>query len=174
MRMTWLIAAASTLTLVGGIGIAEAIPAQAYTSSNINNVQSDRCIGISGNDAGIWNCTSNADQEWHQGATISGYYTQYINNKGQCLGVAGGSSANGARVVGWTCEAGHKDQYWWHYCLLDGRACIFINYDSPSNSLGGGGKVLGVAGGSESNGAAAVLWTNKNGDGDQNWIFEGS
>jgi hypothetical protein len=70
------------------------------------------------------------------------------NKKGQCLGVAGGSTATGARIVGWTCLPSHHDQYWNYDCvyLLDaGQGCVLANLNTPVNAYSYGGKVAGVA-----------------------------
>lgn len=114
----------------------------------IVNYNSGLCLGISGGEddapAVQWTCGAVSNQEWHQGAELgsTGYYQQ-INGDNECLGVAGESLSEGARVYGWTCN-GHPDQYWAH----DGDQ--FIDWNS---SL-----LLGVAGGSTAVGAAVVQW----------------
>jgi len=79
------------------------------------NTNHQLCLGIASNKNGILaSCTFVHDQAWHRGkeARHSGYY-QWINAYGQCLGVAGGSKKNGARVVGAKCGGlTHPDQYW--------------------------------------------------------------
>jgi hypothetical protein len=184
-RLSAILAAVALATgLAIGLG---ATAASAQSTSNIYNPNSGRCLGIAGNDAGIWNCTDagNADQAWYwKGIYITGpdgiVYGMIENKKGQCLGVAGGSTANGARIVGWTCLPSHHDQYWDNDCVYDsinGQGCVLANLQTPVNGLSVGGKVIGVAGGSKSNGAAAVLWTDtlETGVGkfhpDQDWIF---
>jgi Ricin-type beta-trefoil lectin domain-like len=178
-------AVALAIGLAAGPG---ATAASAQATSNIYNSHSSRCLGInSSRDAGIWNCTDagNADQAWYwKGTYITGpagiVYGMIENRKGQCLGVAGGSTANGARIVGWTCLPSHHDQYWDNDCVYDsvsGQGCVLANLNTPVNGLSVGGKVIGVAGGSTANGAAAVLWTDtlETGVGnfhpDQNWYF---
>jgi hypothetical protein len=165
-----------------------ATAAYAQSTSNIYNSNSGRCLGIDASeDAGIWNCTDagNADQAWYwKGIYITGphgiVYGMIENKKGQCLGVSGGSTKNGARVTGWTCVSSHHDQYWDNDCVYDsinGQGCVLVNLQTPVNGLSVGGKVIGVAGGSKANGAEAVLWTNtlETGAGkfhpDQNWYF---
>jgi len=116
------------------------------------NLNSFLCLGISGGDddapAVQWTCEEVPNQEWHYGSEYgnSGYY-QLINGDGECLGVAGSSKSQGARVVGWTCN-GHLDQYWQGVGISDGT--VFYNYNS--------GLVLGVAGNSKAVGAAVVQW----------------
>jgi hypothetical protein len=179
-----LAAVALAIGLAVGLG---ATAASAQSTSNIYNSNSARCLGIADNNAGIWNCTDagNADQAWYwKGIYITGpdriVYGMIENKKGQCLGVAGGSTASGARIVGWTCLSSHHDQYWDNDCVYDsvsGQGCVLANLQTPVNGLSVGGKVIGVSGGSKSNGAAAVLWTDtlETGAGkfhpDQNWYF---
>ena len=194
-----LLVAAITLALAGGLATAVApaasatiagVPQQAVSTRSITasavttsilNSHSGRCLGInSSRDAGIWNCTGGADQTWHWGSANSrnGDYHQIINKKGQCLGVAGGSTANGARIVGWSClGSGHVDQYWLYSCVWLGEGsnlCVLNNLGTPVNAYSLGGKVIGVSGGSTANGAAAVLWTNTTGPHfhvDQGWYM---
>jgi Ricin-type beta-trefoil lectin domain-like len=70
--------------------------------------------------------------------------------------VAGGSTAPGARVVGWDCEGpSHPDQYW---LIFTNTICTalgvqyypIVNYKS--------GLVLGVAGNSTATGAHIVIY----------------
>ena len=75
-----------------------------------------RCIGISNGLAGLWNCTRNPDQSWHWSTAQSGVYKMLINGNGQCLAVNGGSTANGARILGYRCT-GSTDQYWYERML---------------------------------------------------------
>jgi hypothetical protein len=116
------------------------------------NLNSFLCLGISGgNDdapAVQWNCEKVANQEWHYGLEYgnSGYY-RLVNGDNECLGVAGSSKSQGARVVGWTCN-GHLDQYWQGVGISDGT--VFYNYNS--------GLALGVSGNSKAVGAAVVQW----------------
>lgn len=98
-----LAAVALAIGLAVGLG---ATAASAQSTSNIYNSNSARCLGIADNNAGIWNCTDagNADQAWYwKGIYITGpdriVYGMIENKKGQCLGVAGGSTASGARIV---------------------------------------------------------------------------
>ena len=81
--------------------------------------------------------------------------------------MAGGSKATGARIVGWTCLGSrHVDQYWLYDCVWLGEGsnlCVLNNLGTPVNAYSLHGKVIGIAGGSRANGAAAVLWTNSTG-----------
>jgi ricin-type beta-trefoil lectin protein len=179
----------AVVALAAGLAVGlSGTAAYAQSTSNIYNSNSGRCLGINpSRDAGIWNCTDagNADQAWYwKGIFITGphgiQYGMIENKKGQCLGVAGGSTANGARIVGWTCLRSHHDQYWNDDCVYDsinGQGCVLVNLQTPVNGLSVGGKVIGVTAGRKANGSAAVLWTDtlETGAGkfhpDQNWDF---
>jgi len=122
------------------------------------NYNSGLCLGISGGHdnapAVQWNClTGHPDQQWHTGGTNSAGYYQIVNGDGECLGVSGGSTAAGARVVGWSClGTGHPDQYWLYQGLI---TCA--TYYSPIFNYKSG-LVLGVSGNSGAVGAAVVIW----------------
>jgi hypothetical protein len=112
------------------------------------------CLGVnSSNQAGIWACTSHPDQTWHWGQAGDGG-NQLVNGNGQCLGVAGGSTTEGAHVVGWTClGTGHPDQYWLEYFpFCAGGICLWYLINVHS------GQVLGTQGGIERGGTNAVIW----------------
>lgn len=168
-------AAALPLVLLAGSAAASAAPTQPQAARptglvmapeipstgtfNIHNANAlGKCIGIdaSGN-AGDWNCTSNRDQTWHWGAAIATGWFQLINGNGKCLGVAGGSDAEGARIVAFTClGTGHPDQYWALGAAGFGGNNInnykaFFDPNTPA-------QLIGVQGGSTANGAALILW----------------
>jgi hypothetical protein len=119
------------------------------------------CVGISGNDfnapAVLWPCVHDGQQAWSIGSSNSAGYYQIEWTPGQCLGIAGGSTAPGARVVGWDCGGpSHPDQYWLIFttvsCAANGVLYHpIVNYKS--------GLVLGVAGNSTATGAHIVQWT---------------
>ena len=172
VRRSSLVAGLAALVIAAGLAAVTAPAASAVTTTNIYNTNSGRCLGIdSAGDAGIWNCTDaggRSDQTWHWGAKMTGpygeAYYQLINGHGQCLGVAGGSTASGARIVGFRCIASHKDQYWQYNSVWGGCECgdgpVLANLQTPLSGLSLGGKVIGVAGGSKANGAPLVLWPN--------------
>jgi Ricin-type beta-trefoil lectin domain-like len=118
------------------------------------------CLGISGgkDDAPAvqWPCNGHPDQIWHLGQEFgNGPYYQLINSDHQCLGVAGGSIAQGARVVGWTCEAGALNQYW----AAGSESCGFYHpYYNLGAVLDGADMVLGVSGNRLQAGASVVIW----------------
>jgi hypothetical protein len=126
---------------------------------NIANPNSKRCIGISTGLAGIWDCTENPDQLWwfayDDWCTTDGLcWTHIRNQKDECLGIWGGSTAAGARAVGYTCLS-NKDQYW--RVLDDGEGNSYLanmnGFYSTSPSY-----VLGVNGGLTDNGTQIVLF----------------
>lgn len=126
-------------------------------SFHIVNYHSRLCLGIAGdkNDqvAVQWGCINHADQIWHWGSQNSshpGFY-QLVNGNNSCLGIAGGSRAEGARAVGWTCYgSAHLDQYW---APLPYTCSGYV----PLENLGSG-YVMGVAGNSTAQGAPVVQW----------------
>jgi Ricin-type beta-trefoil lectin domain-like len=127
---------------------------------NIHNANANgKCIGIdSSGKAGDWNCTSNRDQTWQWGSAIQPGWLQLINGNGKCLGVQAGSDAVGARIVAFTClGTGHPDQYWALGAAGFGGNNInnFKAFFDPNTPA----QLIGVAGGSTANGAAAVLWS---------------
>lgn len=119
------------------------------------------CLGISGgkDDAPAvqWTCNGHPDQIWHLGLEwLNSPYYQLINNDNQCLGVAGGSTALGARVVGWTCQTGATNQYW----AAGSSSCgVYHPYYNLGAALDNVGRVLGVSGNSLESGAAVVIWS---------------
>lgn len=137
-------------------------------ATNIVNEKSGRCIGIDSSDyAGDWTCTSNNDQLWYL-ANCSGLYCNIENENNQCLGVAGGSTQEGARIRGWTCS-GAADQFWNYnnYCVSGPHSLQQFLENSD-------GYVIGVQGGSTANGAELIQWAS-NTSTDQCWssdLFE--
>jgi hypothetical protein len=130
------------------------------------NAGYERCIGISGTTAGAWNCTYVNDQLWHEGGEIdgsSGYY-QFVNAKGQCLGVAGGSDQREAAIVGWTClGTTHPDQYWGVITSQQGSVWTLINWNS--------GYAIDLKNGNINNGAPLWQYTWIGGNPNQQWSF---
>lgn len=97
-----------------------------YGVPNMNLIggHSNKCIGVNGGStaqgASIiqWTCNNNADQLWVWGWTgryaSSGWpIWEPVNNKSaMCLGISGGSTANNAYAIQWSCN-GNADQEWW-------------------------------------------------------------
>jgi hypothetical protein len=137
----YVVAAALVISLSGGITMLAAAPAAtANTGGNSFmyypdiNTTHQWCLGINSTHNGVLNpCTFINDQAWFRGGEngTSGFY-QYKNGYGQCLGIAGGSTSNGARVVGTTCGGTtHPDQYWSiDYLNSQTYLCYVFNYKS--------------------------------------------
>lgn len=149
----------------GSLVVTPNIPASG--TFNIHNYgASGKCIGISGNNAGDWNCTSNPDQTWHWGGAIATGWYQLVNGNGKCLGISGGSDAVGAQVVAWGCN-GNADQYWALGSSSYPGANTVLNYKAwfdPNTAAA----LIGVGGGSTANGAPVVLWSS-DGSPNQSW-----
>jgi Ricin-type beta-trefoil lectin domain len=162
--------AAAALGLTGTVlGLAVATPAYAATTTPIVNFNSGYCLGIAGgNDdapAVQWTCDGSANQSWTQGSEYGNTsYFQIVNGDGQCLGVLGGSTDEGAPVYGWTCLGpGHPDQYWTVVKSSTHHYVYFVNLNS--------GLVLGVSGNSTTQGASVVQWANQNTPNNQLWTI---
>jgi Ricin-type beta-trefoil lectin domain len=156
-------AACATLGLVGtgpasatipGFAIANYLP-EAGTSAT------PMCLrgpNTSGNDATIQVCDGSQYQTWHwvEIGGDSDEYAQLANGYDLCLGVAGGSDAEGANVVVSTCQTGHLDQYWEPDLAYDyprgdlGDFYPFLNEES--------GLVLNVQDGDVTPGTDLTIW----------------
>jgi Ricin-type beta-trefoil lectin domain-like len=176
----------SVLGLAGSaLGLAAAAPAGAATSRppvpaagstdpfEVVNYHSGMCLGITGGEddapAVQWPCNGAANQAWHWGSEdgSTGHY-QLINGDGECLGVAGASTKEGADVVGWTClGTGHPDQYWQGNSTLLVCGGDYLPYFDLHS-----GQVLGVAGNSTSKGASVVQWPYQGECNNQFWHLE--
>jgi Ricin-type beta-trefoil lectin domain-like len=109
-------------------------------------------------------CAGNSNQTWHTGGHIQGHYGTYYqlinNHTGQCLGIAGASTAQGANAVVWNCN-GHHDQYWtW---LTPGLPNVGVFIDQNSSL------VLQITSGSS--GGVVTQSYYGGGLGRQAWIF---
>jgi hypothetical protein len=92
----------------------------------------------------------------------------WVNKKsGQCMGVSGGSTANGAAVIQFTCN-GNSDQFWYYgnsRTGADGSTYWEIRNVKSGRCLAAGNN------GSAANGTPFVLW-DCNGAPDQFFRFE--
>jgi hypothetical protein len=172
MLRSRLYAVAATLVIGLSAGILAAPPA-AEASNDGNtfmyypsiNTDHALCLGIASNKDGVLtSCTFVHDQAWHRGKEDghSSYY-QWINAYGQCLGVAGNSKKNGARVVGAKCST-NAAMYWTiDYSGADTYLCTVFNRLS--------GYVMQPA--SNKKGAAVVQkpWAGHKNSA-QEWVFE--
>jgi hypothetical protein len=93
-------------------------------------------------------------------AAAATYYRVVNSKSGKCMSVeGGGSTANGANVIQWTCNGGGEQLWYWSGSRLK-------NFKS--------GKCLSVAGGgSTANGAEIIQWS-CNGGPEQNWHMSGA
>lgn len=185
IKVIRMVSAAPLLALAGALATGSAtafatavpsaqhnVPASA-TYGDIYNTASGKCLGIAGGrddaPAVLWTCNGHPDQLWTRGYVDpeNRNYSQIVNRDGMCLGVAGGSTQNGARIVGWNCQNPEPNNQFWFYDTIDlgypGNGPVLVNLATPVNAQGFGGKVTGVSGGSTSNGAPIVLWANSTG-----------
>jgi hypothetical protein len=138
----------------------DVVAAAAAGYKNIGNPNSGRCIGISMGLAGIWDCTRNADQLWGTpyddvwGGPDGLLWASIRNDKGECLGIWGGSTEAGARAVGFTCLP-HEDQYW--RVLADDSGNSYLANMNAFYSTSSAW-ILGVNGGLKDNGTQIVLF----------------
>jgi hypothetical protein len=131
------------------------------------NEKSNLCLAVSGssydNGAPIiqWGCVNSQDQYWKLGRMTSAYgslWYEIVNGmSGRCLGVQGGSFANGAKLVQYTCfhdPKNHPDQYWWNRDIgRDSRGNLEYEFRNLLQSA-----CVAVEGGSTSWGGAVVQW----------------
>jgi Ricin-type beta-trefoil lectin domain len=147
-------------TQLGNLRIPRPGADAAVTKFLIYNELTGGCIGISGTgEAGDWLCQAaqSPDQIWRWGPGIVPGYAQLVNDKGQCLAVAGGSTTVGARIVGYRCIGpDSRDQYW----SWNGEGYI-VNLKATN-------RIIGIEGASQTNGAPLVLWRAEN-HSDQIW-----
>ena len=155
------------------LGGFEVIPVAGSTDTfTLVNYASGYCLGIAGGsptvgtDAVQWNCNGNPDQQWavRSTTTVDGVVFDQLesNDNALCLGVSGGSTTEGAKLVGWNClGTDHQDQWWANidseasggpYC--DGYEPIANLKDAEAGKT----YVIGTQGGSSAEGADLVQW----------------
>jgi hypothetical protein len=145
---------------------------RALQLAHLWNLKSGLCMGVEGgrtsNGSRVlqWNCNGAPDQLWN--VDFSGSDRQVVNylrspsNQYACLGVSGGSTAQGAQLVVWQCD-GSRNQKW---SAQGSSACgghILVNQ--------GSGQLISVEGGSTSNGAPVIQWPHGSTP-DQTWCHE--
>jgi hypothetical protein len=133
-RLGIFLATASILAISLTSGAIVAAPANAATVAapakaaiiydTIVSAHSAQCLTSGGKDDTVatqYPCNGSSSQEWRLQGSCRGntLFCQVINKKTkQCLGIAGGSSKAGAKVVVWRCN-GHNNQYWqWQYSVV--------------------------------------------------------
>jgi Ricin-type beta-trefoil lectin domain-like len=151
-----------------------------YLSTVINRAI---CLGISGglddNPAVVWTCNTHADQQWHFGAVYppDPVYGQIVNGNNDCLGLSGGNTAEGTRVVAKDCTAvglaSSADQLWWVVNILcqgpTGGSYYPFQNAKATQAHSGTPFVAGTSGGGTANGTAVVIWKYQNSCNNQFW-----
>ncbi len=182
------------LAVVGSLYVARSASA-APSIIFFQNYQTDKCIGISRNYAGDWDCTWGADQHWtrifgtertvnvtlrvtHNGAvyTHSGSLTfwQFANYQydDQCLAVSTGGTSPGLQLRDFACagDVSQNPDEWWAdvyqpWSWLPSGVFYLVNYHSML--------VAGVSAGSATNGQPVVQYTMLD-HADQWWYLDGN
>lgn len=163
----------------GALLAASAVPAQAapavrpFITGVFENYSTGMCLGLGGGhgdaDAVVWRCNGASNQTWAaQTPTASEHITNGI--PGQCLGVAGGSTGEGADVVGWTCQSAARNQDWEFGTV---QPCYHDYSNDPYYPIFNSqtGYVVGVAGGSTKEGAHVITWRYQNTCNNQYWTL---
>jgi hypothetical protein len=115
LRVALATAAMLGLGLASGAVVAAPANAAASETFQLQNIHVEHCItsnGAKNSNAEVYSCNGSSNQKWHWGTTWRGDYRKLINGDGQCLGIAGGSSARGAAAVVWKCNTSDS-QYWY-------------------------------------------------------------
>jgi hypothetical protein len=76
-----------------------------FRLANASSIAPYKCLGVAASgQAGMWPCTSNADQMWHWGwpKTPGSTWRALTNGNDQCLSVDGGSTDPGAQIIAFT------------------------------------------------------------------------
>jgi hypothetical protein len=109
--------------------------AQIQTNTQFYNAWDNLCLVPTGtSDAPVLQteCANSSIDKWHAAGPDYPYVFQIENTEtGQCLGVAGGSTSEGAQVVMWKCN-GSENQNWetLSSCGGVGSACQYENLSS--------------------------------------------
>jgi hypothetical protein len=153
MRIQMKARAAILAAAVIGTGLLGALPANASSAYHpIYNYGSNLCLGVvaSSHNAGQYNCTGNADQQWT--VINEGAMYEIKNENGDCLYVSGNSQQNGAQLKASSSDCtGTWQLGQWTYPGASGAWTLNAYYtNSPL--------VAGINAGSLKSGAEAVLW----------------
>jgi hypothetical protein len=148
--------------------------AHPLTTGVFENYVTGMCMGLSGghNDsqAVVWKCNGASNQSWSDTFPWAKPQPIYNGNHGQCLGVSGGSTRQGADVMGWRCQPGVANQQWEFgtgpLCQHDySNNNYFPIYNRET------GMVVGVSGASTKEGAHLVMWHLQSGCNNQYWTL---
>ena len=141
-------------------------PATAAVYNNYKNYVSQRCIGISRTVAGIWDCTSNADQEWKIVYQSDGIWFLIENEYSLCL-TAGYTPVSNDTVEAATCDPQLGGWLWRIGDTINLAGHPYTHLINKASGL-----VLGTDTGSSVNGTHLVVYASRNHT-DQYWWFEG-
>jgi hypothetical protein len=149
-RASALIAALTTCLGLAVTTTSTAAPRAADVVYNpIWNAYSDKCVGLSGSEVRQWTCSGADSLYWRLGSQRSGHLQVINSATGQCLSVAGRSSAQGALLAVRACDD-LNDQFW--------RFEFIGNYEFLLHNLHSG-KYMSIVGNSSSPGAALNQWS---------------
>jgi Ricin-type beta-trefoil lectin domain len=160
--------------LMTGIGVLSGAPAMAASGWGvIGNYHSGKCLDdtngstTSGTQLQIWSCLYNSNQEWRvlNYVNLSGVNYNQIQNKksAKCLDLSGGSRANGAHIIQYTCNRSDDAQLW-YIISVGGGWDIFENHAS--------GTCMTVSADSQSNGAKIQGWSCATSESDHAYWWE--
>jgi hypothetical protein len=120
------------------------------------NYKSGLCLGIKGGGTGnepavIWRCTGTPDQGW--AFVKAGRYWKMQDLHGRCLGIKGGSKAQGENAIQWRCENVANQE--WHQIIVINEPNAPVYELQNVNS----GRCLAVNRGGTTAGDYVVQWS---------------
>ena len=147
---------------------------QATAYGTIGNYHSGKCLddtngsGSNGTQMQQWTCLYNANQNWRVRyfVDLSGTYADNIQveKSGKCLDLAGGSSANGAWVIQYSCNTSDDAQLWYP---IQTNISGWYNFQNAAS-----GTCMTVSADSQSNGAKIQGWSCTTADEDHAYFWE--
>jgi uncharacterized membrane protein len=170
-RNRWALAcavAAAALSLIGLTTLPAKAdgPAKSWISEGAG-----KCLGVLGGNMSNctpvvqWACNGHADQQWFISTLsqfgVPGPLPTAIRNSAnpnKCLGVSDAATNDGANLVIWDCNW-NLDQGWIFKNIVPVSRGVPFGCWSIENQ-NAPGKVIGILGASQSDGAQAVLWDN--------------
>jgi hypothetical protein len=144
--------------------VGAATTAADYNATSGYRAQGNNCLDATWRVLTAYGVPGTEAQFWVRTITSDGAYELFNRGTGKCIGVNGGSTANGAQVIEWDCN-GNADQRWFW------RATGTTQFGWPVYNLVNdkSGRCMGINGGSTAQGAVAVQW-DCNGNNDQHWF----
>lgn len=163
---------------------AKALSVSTYSSvwmdgPTVGTGSAGECLGVLGGNMTngtpivTWTCNGHPDQTWEiqvvNGSPGGPIWTQIVDSQdpSKCLGVLSSATTDGSQLVIWDCN-GNADQYWtfvpWPVDNRNGPFGCYniVNFNADP-------KVLGVLGGTPSDGAQTVIWDLETTHLDQVW-----